>query len=345
MTRVSDIKIPTLPKIFPKKQHDFPISERENLMRVLNHEKPAWMPNIFESSQEAPNVTIGEMPGFGKDFTDMFGVEYRFSETQGSATPINKALSNVTRWKEEVVWPDLSRLDVETAAAGFVRDEGLALYSRLFSACFEHLHFLDGFEQALIDLVTEPAACREFFEASVDFYIKMFDLKYAAFKYDWVFYNDDWGTAHGPFFSEKTLRETILEPTKRYVSYIRSKGVKVIFHNCGLVDRFIPLLVDEIGADGLDIQPINDIKGILENFGDRVSPMLQSPDPYFFYDPETTLEAIREKARHYVGYYGARANPGAGVMLMFAAPTEEVYNAFMDEIYAYSLEQYTGLTP
>jgi uncharacterized protein YneR len=55
------------------------------------------------------------------------------------------------------------------------------------------------------------------------------------------------------------------------------------------------------------------------------------------------LNQVREKARFYVDVYGARVNPGAGVMLMYNAPTEEMYNVFMDEIYAYSMEKYKGL--
>jgi hypothetical protein len=343
MANISEIKVPTISKFFPKKPHVFPISERENLLRALNCEKPLWMPNIFDSSQEAPNVSPGETPKMGEDFTDAFGVRYKFSEAQGSATPVNTVLSGVTEWKKEVVWPDLEQLDVAAAAKGFIRDENLALQTRLFSACFEHLHFLEGFEQALVDLVTEPEACRELFEATVDYYIALFDKKYAVFQYDWVFYNDDWGTAHGPFFSIDTLRETILQPTIRYVKHIRSKGVKVIFHNCGLIDAFVPILVEEVGADALDIQPINDIAGILKRYGDRVTPMLQGPDSFFFYDPDTTLSQVREKARYYVDVYGAHANPGAGAMLMYGAPTEEMYNAFMDEIYEYSMEKYAGL--
>jgi hypothetical protein len=343
MANLTEIRVPTIPKIFPKKPHVFPISERENLLRALNHEKPLWMPNIFDNSQEAPNVGLGEFPKNGEDFKDMFGVEFKFSEAQGSATPVNTVLSCVTEWEKEVTWPDMNQMDFAAAAKSFVRDESLALQTRLFSACFEHLHFLEGFEQALVDLVTEPETCRAFFETTVDFYIELFDRKYAYFPYDWVFYNDDWGTARAPFFSVDTLRETILPPTIRYIKHIKSKGIKVIFHNCGMIETFVPILVDEVGADALDIQPINDIAGILKTYGDRVTPMLQSPDSFFFYDPDTTLPQVREKARHYVDVYGAHANPGAGVMLMYNAPTEEMYNAFMDEIYAYSMEKYKGL--
>jgi hypothetical protein len=343
MSDISEIKVPTQPKMFPKKIHDFPISERDNLMLMLNHKKPMWMANLFDSSQEAPNVGPGGGPKPGENYIDAFGVEYQFSEAQGSATPINRVLSEVSEWQNEVKWPDLSTLDFAPDADAFVRDDNLALQSRLFSTCFEHLHFLEGFEQALVDLITEPDACRSFFERSVDYFIELFDMKYKYFKYDWVFYNDDWGTAHGPFFSEEALRATILQPTIRYIKYIKSKGIKVIFHNCGLVNDFIPILVDEVGADGLDIQPINDISGIIKKYGDRVTPTLQGADSYFFYDPDTTLDQVREKARNYVDVYGASSNPGAGAVLMFHAPTEEVYNAFLDEVYAYSLEKYKGL--
>jgi hypothetical protein len=343
MANLSGTRVPTIPKMFPKKPHVFPISERENMMRMLNHEKPMWLPNIFDSSQEAPNVGLGEVPKQGDDFTDAFGVEFKYSEAQGSATPVNTVLSCVTEWKNEVVWPDIGKFDLDGVAKNFVRDENLALQARLFSACFEHLHFLEGFEQALIDLITEPETCREFFETTVDFYIELFDKKYALFPYDWVFYNDDWGTARAPFFSIDTLRETILSPTIRYIKHIQSKGVKVVFHNCGMVESFVPILVDEVGADALDIQPINNISWILKTYGERVTPMLQGPDSFFFYDPATTLEQVREKARHYVDVYGAQANPGSGAMIMYNAPTEEMTNAFLDELYAYSMEKYKGL--
>jgi hypothetical protein len=346
MANISEIIIPTKPAIFPRKPYDFPISKRENLMLLLNHQKPYWMPFVMPSSQDIPPINLIEMPPPGNDFIDMFGVAHKYSEAQGSSTPVNQALSGAAKWREQVKWPDLSPLDelCAKAAEGFKRDETRALTTRLASTCFEHLHFLTGFEQALVDLMLEPDECRAFFEASVDFFIKIFDTKYKYFKVDWVFYNDDWGTAHGPFFSEDVLRASIFEPTKRYVNYIRSKGVKVIFHNCGLVNSWVPIIVEEIGADGLDIQyELNDISGIMKKYGNRASIILQNPDSYFFFDPDVTLEQVREKARYYVDTFGAQTNPGAGGMLMYFAPTEDVYNTFTEEIYDYSIEMYKNL--
>jgi hypothetical protein len=350
MANISEIKIPTQPKTFKMHDKDYPISPRENILRALRQEKPLWLPDIFSCSQEAPDALLGGVhakrsgpPKDGDLEVDWFGVESKWSEAQGSPTPVTTVLSCVTEWQKEIKWPNLAEYDFAAPAPDFVRDEKYALYTRLMSIGFEQFHFLEGFEQALIDLISEPAACRELFEALVDFNIEVFDQKNKAYPYDYVFYHDDWGTARGPFFSVDLLRETVLQPTIRYVRHIQSKGIPVLFHNCGLINDFIPLIVEEIGVNALDLQSINDIKGILTKYGDRITPDLQHPDHYFFFDPDTTVAQVKEKAHEHVDIYGAQANPGAGALYMFIAPDEEIYHGFMDELYDYSLDKYRGL--
>ena len=350
MANVSEIKIPTIAKVFEMHKKDYPISPKENLLRALNQEKPMWMPDLFSSTQLSPEDMNGglrdknaALPQDGDISIDWFGVKSKWSQVQGSPTPVNTVLTCVAEWEKEIKWPNLDDYGLSTVDPDFVRDENYALGVRILSAGFEQLHFLEGFEQALVDLITEPKATRELFETLVDFHIDAFDRRYKAYPYDYVFYHDDWGTARGPFFSLDLLRETILPPTIRFIKHIQSKGVKVIVHNCGLVDEFIPTIVEQIGANGLDIQSINDIKGIITKYGDRITPDLQHPDNYFFYDPDTTLAQVKEKAREYVDIYGAHVNPGSGAIYMFNAPNEEVYHTFMDELYEYSLEKYRAL--
>ena len=82
MSDNKSIVIPTINNIFPKVQRDYPISEAENLMRALRHEKPLWMPNFEGSVQD---IGFGTPPAPLKDgdvFTNMFGVVYQFSEAQ-----------------------------------------------------------------------------------------------------------------------------------------------------------------------------------------------------------------------------------------------------------------------
>jgi hypothetical protein len=316
-------------------------------MKAFNHEKPMWMPNLGASSQLAPagpnEDQISMSSAHSGSYTDWFGVQYQFTEEQGSATPVGPVLSAVAKWKEEVVWPDLDSLDWKAGYDTFERDESLALFGQFIASCFERLHTLEGFEQALVDLISEKEASREFFEAAMDFRIEVFNRMNDIYHYDYIIFNDDWGTARGPFFSPDLFRETILPPVSRAIKEIRKTGVKVVFHNCGLIDSFIPYLVDDIGADGLQIQNINDIKGILQAYGDKVTVEYQRPDPYLMFDPDTTLDQVRALARDIVDTYGAHTNPGSGCVYTPSAPTAEAYNAFDDEIYGYSMEKYKGL--
>jgi hypothetical protein len=301
------------------------------------------MPNIFECSQEVPPANNRNILGDNADFTDWFGIQYRYSEAQGSATPINKVLTDVTKWEQEINWPNLDEYDFAEVAEGYRRSSTRAICMRLPSACFEQLHFMEGVEQALIDLIAEPEASRAFFEAMVDFHIDVLERRLAVFDIDYVIYHDDWGTARAPFFSEDLLRETILPPTIRYMKHIKDKGIRVMFHCCGLINDFIPALVDEVGSDALDIQYLNDIEGIMKNYGDRTTIALQMPDAEVFFDPATTVEQIKAKAREYVDRYGAHVNPGAGGVLAVSAVSDELFHGFYDEIFEYSYKKYKQL--
>jgi uroporphyrinogen-III decarboxylase len=320
-------------------QRDYPISEAENLMRALRHEKPLWMPNFEGSVQDIGFGTPTPPLKDGDVFTNMFGVVYQFSEVQGSATPITKAFEDITE-SDKLEWPDLSKMDFKEDAEKLERDEERLLAGHLGSACFEQLHMLEGFEQTLVDLITEPEKIREFFEKMVDFQLQYFHKMNDAYNFDLILYHDDWGTARAPFFSVDLFKETILPPTIRLVKEIRETGVLMFFHNCGLIDDFIPFLVEDIHADGMQIQIINDIGGIIKKYGERVTVEYRRPDPYLLFDPDTTSDQIKELARWVVDSFGAHNNPGSGAVTTVNAPTAEVFNTFDEELYKYSLEKY-----
>lgn len=340
------IRIPTASTFFPEPKRNYPISPRENLMRALRHEKPIWMPNFERSSQMAPAGPNDDQPGAHfADYTDWFGVSRKYTPDQESCTPVGTVIDSVAEWEETVVFPELGELDFSEGSETFARDENLALNTRLNGGVFQRLHALLGFENALVDLISEPKKTRTLLEALADFEIAVFRKAHEVYPYEFMFYHDDWGTARAPFFSVDLFKETILPPTKRIFEAVRETGCVPLSHNCGLVDAFIPFLVEEIGAQGLEIQPINDTLGIVKKYGSRTTLELTRPDPYFFFDPNTTAAMVREKAREIVDRYGAHENPGAGAGYAFIAPSEEMYNAFDEEIYRYSLEKYRGLQP
>lgn len=341
MSDYSNIHVPTIHKKHPKVNRDFPIPEKENLMLAFNHEKPLWMPNFEGATQSLPMEAFGEAPVGGKGF-DIFGVEYHYSDEQASGTPIGNLFSEIGEWREKFKWPNLDEKDWDHILDGydFQRNEELALYHQFPSGLFERLHACEGFEQALMDLILEPEECRAFFERVVDFKIELFEHITKRFDLDFVLYNDDWGTARAPFFSEELFQETILQPTIRLFRYFREKGMKTVFHNCGLIDAFIPYLVNDIKADALQIQLLNDVKHIVTEYGNNVTVEYRRPELFLMYDPETKPETARALAREIVDGYGAQVMPGAGVTVTANVLREEVYDAFDEEIFTYSLNKY-----
>lgn len=336
--------IPIAAKPFPLPERNYPITMRENLMLALDHKVPVWMPNLYGSGQMFYSSIANDSPvNKQADAVDWFGVEYKYSEVQGSNTPMGNVLSDITEWEKKLHWEDMTQYDWESDSKIIVRDPSKALYMRMSNGFFERIHMLEGFEQALMDVLLEPEAVHDFMMRYCDFKIELFHHMRKHLDFDFIVAADDWGTARAPFFSVKTLEMTALEPTKKFVKAVQATGTKFIQHCCGVINPFIPYLVDEIGVDGLEIQTdLNDTQWILDTFGNRVT-IEFSGRSKLFYDPETTEEDVRAYAREIVDKYGAGAVPGSGVAYNAMSSREQIFRAFEEEIYEYSLKKYSGL--
>jgi uroporphyrinogen-III decarboxylase len=334
------ISIPVMPKPWLLPARDYPISPRENLMRALNHEKPIWMPNLYGSSQVYLSSVARDSPiERESDAVDWFGVEYKYSEAQGSNTPQGNVLNDITKWEEKVHWEDLSKYDWEADSKRLRRDESLALFMRMSNGPFERLHMMEGFEQALVDLILEPEAVHAFMMRLVDFKIELFNRIRDHVPLDYIVAGDDWGTMRAPFFSTETFEKTILEPTARFARAVQARGTKFILHCCGVIDCFVPYMVEEIGVDGLEIQNMNDIAGILKKYGERVTVEYHT-DPQLCYDPDTTEEQVRAHARQIVDTYGAHTVPGSGVVMSVASGFEHLFYPMEETFYEHSKSRY-----
>ena len=338
-----ETSIPTMPKIWPLPQRETPVTPRDNLMLALTQKKPYWMPNFYASSQVYQSAIARDSPiERDRDAVDWFGVKYRYSAAQGSNTPQGNVLGDITEWEDKLVWHDLSQYDWAADAARLVRDPSLALFMRMSNGPFERLHMLMGFEQALMDLITEPETVRAFLERLVDFKIELFNRIRDHVPLDYIVAGDDWGTMRAPFFSTSTFEETILAPTARFAEAVHARGTRFVAHCCGKIDVFIPYLVEEIGVDGLEIQGINDIPSILRKYGDRVT-VEYHPDQRLTYDPDTTGDMIRAHVREIVDSLGAQAVPGSGVIMSFGSNDAHIFYPMEDEFFNYSLSRYAGL--
>jgi len=336
--------IPVAPKPWPKASREYPITPRENILLALSHKKPRWMPNLQASSQLYLSSIIRDIPTERtQDAADWFGVEYLYSEAQCSSTPQGNVLNDITEWEEKIVWPELDILDWAADAKKLERDESLALSMVMSNGPFQRLFGLEGFEQALIDLITEPDAVRAFMTKYAEFQINVMDRVREHLQLDYIVVADDWGTMRAPFFSTDTFEKTILEPTKLLANAVKARGIKIIAHCCGMVMPFVPYMVEEIGYDALDIQDaINDLPGVLAKYGKRITVECHS-SAKIVHDPEMTEDKVRKYAHVLVDTLGAHAVPGAGAVASISSSFENIYYALENELYEYSLKQYSGL--
>ncbi len=339
-----EIFIPTIPKQWPLPARIYPISPRENLMRALNHQKPAWMPSLYGSGKLYASAIARDSPiERTSDAVDWFGVQYKYSEAQGSNTPMGNVLDTITEWEDKIHWEDLSQYDWAADAARFSPDTNLATYMRMSNGPFERLHMLMGFEQALLDLISEPEAVHAFLMRLVDFKIELFNRITDHIQIDYVTAADDWGTMRAPFFSTSLFEQTILEPTVRFVKAVQARGTKFVAHCCGKVDCFVPYLVEQIGVDVLEIQgALNDIPGILQKYGDRVT-VEYGVDPRIVYDPDTSEDEVRAHVRDIINTFGAQAVPGSGIVASYGSSYEHIFYSMEEEFYEYSKKLYAGL--
>ena len=329
---------------FTLPERDYPITIRENLMLALNHKIPMWIPNFYGSGQLFYSSVANDSPiNKQADAIDWFGVEYKYSEAQGSNTPMGNVLTEINGWEKILHWEDMTKYDWESDAKSIIRDETKALYMRMSNGFFERLHMLEGFEQALMDMLLEPEAVHDFMMRYCDFKIELFNHMRKYLSFDFIVAADDWGTARAPFFSVETLEKTVLEPTKKFVKAVQSTGTKFIQHCCGVINPFIPYLVEEIGVDGLEIQTdLNDLSWILEKFGKRVTIEFSSKSS-LLNSSAASKDDVRAYAREIIDTYGAGAVPGSGIMINTIASREEIFAAYEDELYEYSRKIYSDI--
>lgn len=106
----------------------------------------------------------------------------------------------------------------------------------------------------------------EFARAVVENLIERYDIE--AF---WIF--DDYGEKTRPFLSPKQFQRLITPRMKRLINFCHKKGVKVLLHSCGNLNKILDQLIDA-GIDGLNpLEPsaAMDPFQIKRDYGDRIT--------------------------------------------------------------------------
>ena len=314
-----------------------PITPKENLRRVFSGETPMWIPLWLKDSQYCWADVVLEHPAYEKDGKDWFGVEWVWVDIAGGmmVKPGTRTLSDITKWKEELVMPDLDQIDWEGDAAlqtARFEPDRMHLF-HLTEGLFERLHEMIPFDEALIAFYEEPKAVQEFFTAIADHKIRLLKKIFAYYEpIDYIIYGDDWGTQRAGFFSNEMFREFIMPQTKRIIDFVHSQGKFVELHSCGLSGQYIKEMV-EMGLDAWSPQPINDFEYLTENFGHQIALTV----PIDGLDKEgITEEEARKIVRDFVDHFAPRGR----IVASIRAANPDIAEAAEEELYLYSSEYY-----
>jgi uroporphyrinogen decarboxylase len=198
----------------------------------------------------------------------------------------------------------------------------------MMSGTFERMNQLIGFENALCAFYEYPDEVHEFFEAMCEYKLKCIDLTYKYLKPDIIHMHDDWGTNDNMFFSPEIWREFIKPIEKRLADRIHEYGMIYMHHSCGYITPIVGDLV-EIGVDSWhSVQPVNDLKGLKEAYGERIV-FAGAVDPQVTDRPGATEEEIRAEVRRVIDTLGKGGGLMASSAVMFS--TVQGVDAIIDD--------------
>jgi hypothetical protein len=326
-----------LQQIPPDLQGDRPVTARENLRRVFAGEKPYWIPVWNIDNQHVYPDVVWEHPPYDADGFDWFGTDWVMVEVAGGQMPRTgtRVISDFRKWKEEVKFPDLSKIDwaadAEIQTARYDPDRMHVFHTA--EGLFERLHELMPFDETLMAFYDEPELLHDWFNAMARYKIEL--LGY-VFRYydpvDYIVYADDWGTQRAGFFSNKMFRETLMPHTKEIFDFVHESERFVELHSCGLTQQYIEEII-EMGCDAWTPQTNNDLDMLTEKYGRNITLTV----PIEGIETAENANEARRLVRAFVDKYAPRGRIIAGKI---GEASQEIQDAAYDELYEYSSSYY-----
>jgi uroporphyrinogen-III decarboxylase len=312
------------------------MTQKENLLRAIRHQDPAWVPNGMESV-----VTIGspvvERPG--QSGKDAFGVDWSMEKgAEGGTYPTHNGhpITDLSRWREQITMPNLDEVDwsaVRAQAKAVDRDRCL-VSGFVEMGLFERSYLLLGMEAALVAYVTETSAMAELSDAIADYKIRLIEHFDDAIDMDMIWYGDDWGTQDSLFMPPAVWRKAIKPGTQRIYDCLKERNIIINQHSCGKIEQIFDDMI-EMGADIWNpCQPCNNLASLKKRSVSRIA-FCGGIDSQFILDrPGVTVVEVRAEVCRRIdelatggGYIAA---PSHGVPYQ-----QELIDAMNDEITIY----------
>lgn len=249
---------------------------------------------------------------------DLWGTTIVWPEGSIGAMPHvteeNKVIKDVTCWRDFVKVPDLiancSAAELWEPylerAAKVDRNESLLM---MFAptGVFERLHFLMGFEDTFVNIMSEQEAMDDLTAAIGEYRYNGIKLMVDEVHPDIILSHDDWGSKTNLFMRPDVWRESIKPAYVKQYDYMHDNGVIIMHHS----DSFCEPIVEDMIELHIDIWqgvlPQNDIPRLAREIDGRMT-MMGGIDAAIVDRADSTEEEIRKETRRVCEQYGTLKN-------------------------------------
>ena len=301
---------------------------RENMDLVWQHKQPLWVPMINTDAQMIITPEFNDRPLFMNGVDD-FGVQWELDpehpELMTHVKPGCELFDDISEWKKHVTFPSCKDKNWEMAAmrtkAMWAKKDEIQGYVVGNMGAFEKICAMMGHVNAMMAMYDDEEAFAEFVEAYADYRIEQFEYIKKYLDVDFMMMHDDWGNQKNMFFSPEMWRKFFKEPERRMVKRCQELGMHYMHHSCGYIEPIIPDLV-EIGVESWHGgSPVNDLKKIKAEYGDKLI-FAGGVDPQVTDTGRATEEEIRAEVRRVIDTLGK----GGGLMISSAVMFSTVPN-------------------
>jgi uroporphyrinogen decarboxylase len=272
------------------------MTHRENLIRAIQRDHPAWVPYRYDGSLTMPTPCVVAVARAGG--LDDWGVNWVGTDTPEGSYPDGQPVLTIAGMEDlklpDTDWEALT-LDLQTQVAEKHQADTLVI-AKSELILFERARLLLGLEAFSLALLWAPAKLHWLFDRLADYQVQ---LAHAVMRSGvaGIRFTDDWGIQNSLYIKPEHWRTFIKPRLRRLYRVVKDYGGSVFQHTCGHIEEIVPDLI-EIGLDVLDpCQPrSNDIFRWKREYGDRLSFMggLDTQGYLSFGAPAEVRTAIRE---------------------------------------------------
>ncbi|MHB1357925.1 MAG: uroporphyrinogen decarboxylase family protein [Anaerolineae bacterium] len=186
--------------------------------------------------------------------------------------------------KERSAWEEIRPLLVNVDERrinfeGYRKEKALAAQEQRYFCwsgvnVFEMMHPVCGHEYMLAGMALDPEWISDMCQVYADLTISLMEILFAREGYpDGIWFYEDMGFKGRPFMSPAMYREIIQPAHTRTIGFAHAKGMPVIMHSCGMVEKLVPGML-EAGVDCLQVIEVKagmDLLKLYKEYGERLS--------------------------------------------------------------------------